>query len=515
MPRQVNGPGARKEPPAQARSSCPPPRASGLSCREGCDPWVSTAARGSVAEVSFSREAVAGSGGRAPPDPGRSAADADPSDLQTSRPAVFILRSFCDKFRSMARISPFRALRPDPRAAPRVSSVPYDVISTAEARELVRGNPLSLLHVTRSEIGFPEDQDPHAPEVYTRAFEELCRIRREAPLVVESAPSLYVYRLQMGSHVQTGVAAMYSIAEYESGSIRRHEKTRRDKEDDRTRHILATRSQTGVVFLTYRAQRSIDDLVAQVVREEPLYDFRSPDEVAHTVWRVAPGLVQALVESFRTLPELFIADGHHRAASAWRASGEFARLLSRPGAPADLGSGFLAVAFPHDQVKILPYHRLVRDLAGHRLEDFWQVLASRWQEVEAAPQPSLPGRVSVFAGNQWRTFLLNPPSSAGIASALDCQRLQDQLLEPVLNITDPRSDSRIDFVGGIRGTAELERRVRSGEMAVAFALFPVTLEQLFAVAEAGEIMPPKSTWFEPKLRDGLVIATIDGGEDPA
>ncbi len=415
----------------------------------------------------------------------------------------------------MARIDSFRALRPDPSVASEVSSVPYDVISSAEARNLVRGRPLSLLNVTRSEVHFEEGSDPYAPRVYERARTELERIRQEAPLLLEAEPSLYLYRLQMGAHVQTGVAGMFSIGEYEAGTIRKHEKTRRDKEDDRTRHIVTTRAQTGVVFLTYRARTQIDALVAQSVRKEPLYDFTSSDGVKHTLWRVPSEQTHEWIEAFKELPELFIADGHHRAASAWRAAREFSELaLSNP-PPADLRSGFLAVAFPDNQVQILPYHRLVRDLYGRTTEEFWQELERQWEEVADTPQPSAPGRVSVFAGGRWRTFVLRSAAAKSPLAALDCQRLQDQLLEPILGIDDPRSDARIDFVGGIRGTGELERRVSSGEMAAAFALHQVQLEELFAVAAQGEIMPPKSTWFEPKLRDGLLIATLEEGDSSA
>jgi uncharacterized protein (DUF1015 family) len=409
----------------------------------------------------------------------------------------------------MAKLEPFRALRPDPQVASEVSSVPYDVVSTEEARELASKSAWSLIHVTRSEIHFPPGSDPYQPAVYERARAELERIRREAPLVLEKDPSLYLYRLVMGNHAQTGIAGMYSIAEYEAGTIRKHEKTRRDKEEDRTRHIVTTRAQTGVVFLTYRAQPGIDALVAKAVEEPPLFDFTSPDGVRHSVWRIAQEQTAEWVRAFDSVPELFIADGHHRAASAWRAAREFS-LLALPQTPAaDLGSGFLAVAFPHNQVQILPYHRVVRDLGGRTLEEFWRELETHWEEVSDAPQPTAPGRVSVFAGGRWRTFLLRPAASSSPLAALDCQRLQDQLLAPVLGIEDPRTDRRIDFVGGIRGTGELERRVASGEMAAAFALYPVQLEELFRVASQGEIMPPKSTWFEPKLRDGLLIATFD------
>lgn len=411
----------------------------------------------------------------------------------------------------MAKLSPFRALRPAAKAAPRVSSVPYDVVSTAEARALAGHEPLSFLRVTRSELELAEDADPYAPAVYDRARANLDRIRAEAPLELESEPSLYLYRLRMGDHVQVGVAGAFSVDEYERDLIKKHERTRRVKEDDRTRHIVTLRAQTGVVFLTYRASAAVDAVVARATASPPLYDFVSADGVAHTVWRVSAADRDALVTGFATVPLLYIADGHHRAASAWRARGELAAgRAPHPPAPGAGGAEeFLAVAFPHDQMQILPYHRVVRDLAGREPAALRAELARRFPLVEGPPQPAAKGRVSCYLDGTWSTFVLPEPAAAASPVArLDCQLLQEQVLSPLLGIGDPRTDQRIDFVGGIRGTAELERRVASGEMAIAFALHPVTIGDLFAVADADEILPPKSTWFEPKLRDGLLVREI-------
>jgi uncharacterized protein (DUF1015 family) len=411
----------------------------------------------------------------------------------------------------MAEIRPFRALRPRAAAAARVSCVPYDVVSTEEARELAADEPLSFLRVTRSELELDAGADPYADDVYDRAQANLARLKVEAPLLTEDEPALYVYRLRMGDHVQTGVAGAFSVDEYERDRIKKHERTRQAKEDDRTRHILALRAQTGVVFLTYRAAAAVDVAVARTVAGEPIYDFVAPDGVAHTVWRTAAAERDALVAGFAAVPELYIADGHHRAASAWRAREELrAGRVEHPPAPA-AGSPdtFLAVAFPHDQVRILPYHRVVSDLGGRSREAFLAELQRRFRFVEAPPQPERPGCVGVYLGDHWRTLVLgDAPAGARLADRLDCERLSRQVLAPLLGIEDLRSDARVDFVGGIRGTDELERLVRSGRAAAALALHPVSVGELLAVADAGEIMPPKSTWFEPKLRDGLLVQEI-------
>jgi len=411
----------------------------------------------------------------------------------------------------MSRLAPIRALRPAAAVAARVSSVPYDVVSTGEARALAGEEPLSFLRVTRAELELSADADPHADEVYERARENLERLKVAAPLLTDDEPSLYVYRLRMGEHDQTGVAGGFSVDEYERDEIKKHERTRRDKEDDRTRHIVTLRAQTGVVFLTHRKSVAIDRAVERVTSTPPLYDFVAADGVAHRVWRAGVPERDALVAAFAELPEIYIADGHHRAASAWRARSEIAQ--GRAPHTAAPGAGdpatFLAVAFPDDQVQILPYHRVVRDLGGRSAEELLAELERRFRLVDDSPQPSAKGRVSIYLAGRWRTFELPPTEDdASPVAALDCDRLSTQVLDPLFGIADLRTDERIDFVGGIRGTGELERRVDSGSAAVAFALFPVTVGDLFAVADADEIMPPKSTWFEPKLRDGLLVQEI-------
>jgi uncharacterized protein (DUF1015 family) len=410
----------------------------------------------------------------------------------------------------MAKLTPFRALRPTPQGAPRVSSVPYDVVNTEEARALADGNPLSLLHVTRSEIDLPEGTDSHSEEVYSLARTNLEALRSRAPLEVETEPALYVYRLKMGNHIQTGIAGTWSVDEYENGLIKKHEKTRRDKEDDRTHHMCALRAQTGKVFLTYKASAKVDDIATRVAMDAPLFDFVSADGVAHTLWRASNADRDALVGAFAEVPELYIADGHHRAASAWRTRGELAAGRSPHAASPSAGSAgsFLAVAFPDNQVQVLPYHRLVKDLNGKTPDQLLGELQAQFEFVNGPAQPGSKGHVGVYLAGVWKTFVLPSFTGASPLENLDCNILQEKVLTPLLGIGDPRTDQRIDFVGGIRGTQELEKRVDEGQAAVAFSMFPVSVADLFAVSDAGEIMPPKSTWFEPKLRDGLLIHEI-------
>lgn len=405
----------------------------------------------------------------------------------------------------MAVIHPFRALRPTPERAESVSSVPYDVVSTDEARQLAAGNPLSFLRVTRSELDLPADTDPYAPEVYERARRNFDALRRDAPLVVEDSPSLYLYRLRMGDHEQTGIAGCFSVDEYESDVIKKHERTRRDKEDDRTRHIIELRAQTGVVFLTYKADAGVDAIEPHVTSGAPLFDFTAADGVRHTIWRAGAEATAALGEAFAKIPALYIADGHHRAASAARARAE----LSLKGDAAEAGR-FIAVAFPDDQMQVLPYNRTVKDLAGRSPAQFLEELRQVVPVTAGAASPPAKGQVSMYLDGAWHAldFSALEPEDDSRASALDVALLQRHVLERLLRIGDIRSDKRIDFVGGARGTAALEEAVNAGRAAVAFSMFPVRVDDLMAISDAGGIMPPKSTWFEPKLRDGLLIHTI-------
>lgn len=411
----------------------------------------------------------------------------------------------------MATIEPFRALRPRPDQAAAVAAVPYDVVNVAEARTLVAGNPLSFLRVSRAEIDLPAGTDPHADAVYEAAAASFARLRREAPLVEEATPSLYVYRLRMGRHEQSGVAGCFSVDEYEHDIVRKHERTRKDKEDDRTRHIISLRAQTGPVFLTYPAARDVDVVIARAVSAAPLFDFSAPDGIQHTVWRVVDRDRDLLVAAFARIPFLYIADGHHRAASAMRA--RTALREQAPGGAAIEADTFLAVAFPHDQMQVLPYHRVVKDLAGHTPESFLAALARRVDVGLGTETPGGNGEVAMYLAGRWYTLRLAPVAADELAGApaadrLDVSRLQAQVLGPLLDIGDPRTDERIDFVGGIRGPRALAALVDDGAAAVAFAMHPVSVDDLMGIADAGGIMPPKSTWFEPKLRDGLLSHLI-------
>jgi len=405
----------------------------------------------------------------------------------------------------MALIRPFRALRPARDAALAVSSVPYDVVSTEEARQIASGNPLSFLHVTRSEIDLPPGTDPYSSEVYARARANLAALRTQAPLVQEDQPALYFYRLRMGGHEQTGVAACFSVDEYEADLIKKHERTRPDKEDDRTRHIIELRAQTGVVFLTYKADESVDRLCRAVTSDAPLYDFRADDGVQHTIWKVEARESTQLVDAYGRIPALYIADGHHRAASAARTRTE----LRGRGDEGEAG-WFIAVAFPDDQMNILPYNRVVKDLAGQTPAQFLEALRGALPVSDGHATPRRKGEVSMYLDGRWHALDLSGarPEDGSRAASLDVALLQHHVLAPLLNIGDVRTDKRIDFVGGARGTAALEKAVNGGQAAVAFSLHPVTIEDLMSIADEGGIMPPKSTWFEPKLRDGLLVHTV-------
>ncbi len=405
----------------------------------------------------------------------------------------------------MSAIYPFRALRPTPASAASVAAVPYDVVNADEARALAAGNPLSFLHVSRAEIDVPPGTDPYSDAVYARAVENFSALKTRAPLVVEEAPSLYVYRLQMGAHVQTGIAACYSLAEYDTDVIKKHERTRRDKEDDRTRHILETRAQTGPVFLTYRASAAVDAIVDRAAKATPLFEFTAADGIQHTIWQLPAAEHRAVIEAFGGISALYIADGHHRAASA-------ARVRQRLGGDtrkAGEWDTFLAVAFPDNQMQVLPYNRVVKDLGSHTPESLLAALSERLTVTDGPATPKRKGDVAMFLGGTWRTLALGrPPAGTSPADALDVSRLQDLVLTPLLGIGDVRTDKRIDFVGGARGTGELEKLVSSGKAAVGFSMYPVSVDDLMAISDAGGIMPPKSTWFEPKLRDGLLSHVI-------
>ena len=408
----------------------------------------------------------------------------------------------------MAVIHPFHALRPPVERVSEVASPPYDVVSTEEARALAANNPLSFLHVSRPEIDLPEGADLYSDAVYRKAAENFEKLKEACPLVEEETPSLYLYRLIMGEHEQIGLVACCSVDEYDNDTIRKHERTRRDKEDDRTRHMLTLMSQTGPVFLTYRAVGEIDTMVLETTATAPLYDFTAPDGVQHTIWH-APDPVR-FVQAFREVPYLYIADGHHRAASASRARADLKeRSFGHTGD--EEYNYFLTVIFPDNQLQILPYNRTVRDLNNLTAGEFFLKVKTKFDVTEDAPSvPPRPGEWSMYFVKRWYglTLKTNTPKTDDVVASLDVSLLQDHLLDPILGIKDVRTDKRIDFIGGIRGTKELERLVDEGKAAVAFSLYQTTVDDLLRVADAGSIMPPKSTWFEPKLRDGILIHNI-------
>ena len=407
------------------------------------------------------------------------------------------------------KLSPFPALRPQPDMALQIASLPYDVMDTAEAISMAKGKPFSFLHVVRSEIDLPAGTDPHAAVVYEKAKANLEKLIAEGRLFREDDSSFYIYRQIMGTHSQTAVVACCEIDDYANHLILRHEKTRQDKEDDRTHHILTTNANTGQVFLTYRDVAAIDKLVASECLSAPLYDFEAEDGIKHTVWKVAK--TSTLAEAFSVVSKAYIADGHHRSAASFRAGME-RRQAANSGNSAAEYNRFMACLFPASQLRILPYNRCVKDLNGLSEDAFLKKVAEKFTVLDIdSPEVDSTCSCAMYLGGRWRRLRWTLPASVANdpVSQLDVSRLQEDLLAPILGIGDPRTDTRIFFVGGIRGNSELVRRVKSGDAAVAFAMYPTTIEQMMAIADAGQTMPPKSTWFEPKLRSGLLIHTLD------
>ena len=405
----------------------------------------------------------------------------------------------------MSLIKAFTGLRPAPGQAAAVAAPPYDVLSSAEARERAAGKPYSFLHISKPEIDLPAGTDPYAPEVYAKAAANLAQMVAQGIMQRDASPSYYAYRLIMGDHVQTGLVAAASVAAYDAGRIKKHEFTRPDKEDDRVRQIEATNSQTGPVLLAYPQAPEVDALLRQATAGAPAADVTADDGIRHTLWVISgTAMVAALTAAVEALPALYIADGHHRSAAASRV------CATRQGAGE---SGyFLAVMFPHHEMRILDYNRVVVDLNGLDEAGFLRRVAENFSVLAAADleKPSQPGQFRLYLPGRWLQLDIRPEliPQADPVARLDVSLLSDHLLTPILGIADLRRDKRIDFVGGMRGLAELKRRVDSGEMAAAFALFPTRMEDLMAVADAGNVMPPKSTWFEPKLADGLVSHLI-------
>jgi uncharacterized protein (DUF1015 family) len=404
----------------------------------------------------------------------------------------------------MAEIIPFAALRPKAELASRICELPYDVMSSAEARVLGQGNPLSFLHVSKPEIDLPESVDHYDSQVYAKGRENFVRFLGEGTLARDSQPAFYFYRQIMGSHAQTGLVAAASCQDYLKGIIKKHEFTRPDKEDDRVRHIESLNAQTGPVFLVYRATRQMDELAAAQTASAPDVDFTAVDGVRHTSWTVrAAGSIAAIRTAFAAMPCLYIADGHHRSAAAGRV------YQARNGAG---GSGhFLSVIFPHNQTQILPYNRVLKDLNGVTEAELLKQLGRSFVISDGGPaRPGAKNQLGFYLAGRWHLLRFRPEFTAGRSgiASLDVTLLEELVLKPVFGIDDQRTSQRINFVGGIRGTAELEKLVKSGEYACAFSMFPTSIEDLMAIADSGGIMPPKSTWFEPKLRDAMFCHLI-------
>jgi uncharacterized protein (DUF1015 family) len=403
------------------------------------------------------------------------------------------------------QIRAFQGLRPQPEQASLVACVPYDVINSEEAAKLAEGNPVSLLHVIRPEIDLPANVDLHSEAVYAKAVENFKAFQANGVLRRETEPVMFLYQLRMGDHVQTGVTAVFHTDDYNNDLIKKHEKTRKDKEDDRTRITHELSANPEPVFLTYKDSPEIDALVGVAVKEQPLYDCTAPDGIRHTVWRIANA--GAYVKAFAKVPCGYVADGHHRSASAARVGRE-RRAANSGHTGAEDYNWFLCVLFPAGELKILPYNRIVSDLNGLAPAAFLAEVGKIFGLLEnAPPSPAAPGHLSMYLDGKWHGLRCPADAGAGPVDRLDVSVLQNKLLAPVLGIDDPRTSKRIDFVGGIRGTAELTKRVDK-DGGVAFSMYPVTLNQLMDIADAGEIMPPKSTWFEPKLRSGLAIHTF-------
>jgi uncharacterized protein (DUF1015 family) len=412
----------------------------------------------------------------------------------------------------VATVRPFKGYRPRPELAGQVAAQPYDVLNSDEAREIAKDKPLSFLHVGKPEIDLPPGINLYDERVYQKGRQNLQRLIADGVLKEDQQPSFYLYAQTMGQHTQFGIVGCASVQEYLNDTIKKHELTRKDKEDDRTKHVKVTNAHSGPIFLTYRARPDLDAVVERVRSAPPVNDFVAEDGIRHRLWVIVENaVVKQIQQSFHAVPTLYVADGHHRSAAAARVGKEMA-----DGNPHHRGDEeynfFLAVLFPHNQLRIMDYNRVVKDLNARSADQFLEEIGAGF-ECQPSPSQVRPGRKGEFGmylRGQWYRLRARPAllAIADPVERLDVSLLQNHLLAPILGIDDPRTSKRIDFVGGIRGLGELERRVNSGEMAVAFALHPTSIDELLAIADAGKIMPPKSTWFEPKLRDGMVVHMV-------
>lgn len=408
----------------------------------------------------------------------------------------------------MATLHPFKGYRPTKELCKRVAALPYDVMSSAEAREMVKGDPYSFLHVDRAEIDLPEGTDIYSEQVYQKAADNLNKMIADGIYIQDETPSLYIYRLTMNGRSQTGIVGCSAIDEYINGTIKKHELTRADKEQDRINHVDRCNANTGPIFLTYRGQKTIDTIVDGITTKPAEYDFTSDDGVRHEVWVINDSaVIDSLVKLFEGVESLYIADGHHRNASAVKVG-----IKRRESAGSYDGSEefnyYLSVMFPDDQLHIMDYNRVVKDLNGKTENEFISALGAKFdiEKVHGVCKPSTAHTFGMYMDGQWYLLTAKPEIIKDDAvEGLDVSILQNEVLSPMLGIGDPRTDKRIDFVGGIRGLKELEKRVDSGEMKLAFSMYPTSMAELMAIADSGKIMPPKSTWFEPKLRSGIFV----------
>lgn len=410
----------------------------------------------------------------------------------------------------MAIVKPFCGLRPAKQWAKQVVSLPYDVMDSEEARQITEKNAYSFLRVTKSEVDLAPGVDVHSQQVYDKAVENLQKFIADKLVIQDAAPCFYIYRQQMGEHVQIGLVAAASVEEYQTNRIKKHELTRPDKELDRVNHIQATKAQTGAVFLTYKADETINSLISAELTKQPEYDFTTEDGIRHTLFVVADADTIAAIEAaFDNIAVMYIADGHHRSAAAARVAAA-CRQENASHTGEEEYNRFLAVIFPHDMMYIMDYNRVVQDLNGLTAETFLKKVEEKFT-VEAFPggacKPERLHTFGMYLQGCWYQLTARPGTfdDANPVGKLDVSIMQDNLLQPLLGIENPRTDKRINFVGGIRGMQELERLVDSGKYAVAFSMFATSIEELMAIADAGQIMPPKSTWFEPKLRDAMVV----------
>lgn len=409
----------------------------------------------------------------------------------------------------MALVLPFRAVRPEAKYAAQVAALPYDVMTREEGQQAVAGRPLSFMHVEKSEIDVPDGTRPDDMLIYETAKRNFGKLREDGILKQDASPCYYVYRQQMGKQIQTGIVGVMSAAEYDEGRIKKHELTRQDKEDDRIRHVDYVNAQTGPVFISYMARPAINAVVEKIVAGKPEYDFTAEDGVIHTAWLVADAVqIETIRKEFDQVNALYIADGHHRAA----AGSTIARRRRKAGTTQE-SDMILAVFFPHNQLKVMDYNRAVKDLHGLTPEQFLEKISAKFTVTKnfAAKTPERLHDFGMYLGGAWYCITIKEGvyDAKDPVASLDAAILQDHLLAPVLGIADPRTDDRIKFIGGIRGMAELEKLVDKDGYAVAFSLHPTTMEQIMNVADAGAIMPPKSTWFEPKLRSGLFVHALE------